>query len=599
LHDYQCIVTKPRKQRLYGSIDHVRSRLNLLEGLVKGLIPETDVGDIEALRAVGRSLGIPLPEEKQTSSPAHQSESVDQLPRENKMLVHDRQGQGQYIGPASSYVFQMKLRALLGRESDTHYGQMYLFGGNPSTQYIVPGEADLLAHHTQSLDELVRSYFDRVNSDFPVLYESAFLETFDSWRITPDSVDRAWLCSLLCVLILGSRAQKPSLSSSNNQSSLLTDEQRWWSHVEALLPGVLFTSSVHSIQALLLAALHLHNTNHRDACWTLTGAAGRIAVAIGLHRDEVEPAGPRLARELRKALWWTLYGFEQMQVSSHDRPSAFDAARCSTVAPRERLLGSGGFYGPPDYIACWTRLVSLLGLVCRGLPTVTANTETYLGPLSPTAGLLRDLGRWHDSLPVHLSMPGAVTLPDAFRRPTLLLHIQYHYAVTLLTRYALLLYYQATLRLEESPTAEIAQMAEICSQSGRKACELLLNLDEIGEFNAVTWWDIYYLYSSTLVVTLSILCDQQTLNESLECMHRCAALVERHRAITPMMPGTMQKWASIVSELDVMMVDFATSTTFASQAGEDTFLGILEEENALSWDSIGTMLLGGSFDSVL
>jgi hypothetical protein len=196
-------------------------------------------------------------------------------------------------------------------------------------------------------------------------------------------------------------------------------------------------------------------------------------------------------------------------------------------------------------------------------------------------------------------MPGAVTLPDAFRRPTLLLHIQYHYAVTLLTRYALLLYYQATLRLEESPTAEIAQMAEICSQSGRKACELLLNLDEIGEFNAVTWWDIYYLYSSTLVVTLSILCDQQTLNESLECMHRCAALVERHRAITPMMPGTMQKWASIVSELDVMMVDFATSTTFASQAGEDTFLGILEEENALSWDSIGTMLLGGSFDSVL
>ncbi|OKL59919.1 hypothetical protein UA08_04734 [Talaromyces atroroseus] len=549
-HDYQCIITKPRKT---ASIRQRRS--------FRGLIPETDVGDLNALRAVGRSLGIPLPEDKGSAGPIQQPDSIDPLPKESKTLVHDRQGQGQYIGPASSYVFQMRLRTLLGRESQGRYGQM-------------------------TLDELVRVYFDRVNSDFPVLHEAAFLETFDKWRVAPDSVDRAWLCSLLCVLILGVRAQKGSFAN-NNHSSMLADEQRWWSHVETLLPGVLFTSSVNSVQTLLLAALHLHNTNHRDACWTITGAAGRIAIAIGLHRDEIEPAGPRLARELRKVLWWTLYGFEQMQVSSHDRPSAIDATKCSTAAPRERILGSSGFFGPPDYILCWTQLVKLLGLVCRDLPTITTSAETYIGPLSPTASLLRDLSRWHNSLPVHLALPEAVTLPDAFRRPTLLLHIQYHYAVTLLTRYALLLYYQATLRPEESATEEIARMAKVCSCSGRRACELLLKLDEISEFNAGTWWDVYYLYSSTLVVTLSILCDQQMFSEPLVLLDKCTAMAERHGASNPMMPGTMQLWFA------------ANTTTSSAQAGEDSLLELLDEENALSWDSIGTMLLSSSFETAV
>ncbi|CAK43833.1 hypothetical protein M752DRAFT_317217 [Aspergillus phoenicis ATCC 13157] len=580
--NYGCKVTRPRKQRLYGSAELVRYKIALLEALVKGLVPSADLNSIESMRELGQSLGIKLPEEVDNTYPPllemiQASEEAN--PNKNEELVRDMEGQEQYIGPASSYFFQMKLRALLGLHRQAQGGkfQMYLFGRNPSEDTLryareILTEADIRAvaepqqvevsanavqYPSPLLDRsvingLIRAYFDNVNIDFPVLHEASFLEIYDVWRLSPQSVDRAWVCELLCVLLLGRRISPLGTTE--------TQQQKWWTHVESLLPTIIFTNNILSVQALMLAALHLHNTNHRDACWTLTGAAARIAIAIGLHRDEIICEGPRLAKELRKSLWWTLYAFEQIQVSSHDRPSAIDSTMCSTTSPHERVLGMGSSNWPPTYTLWSARLVTILGLVCRALPTATSENGRT-GLLSPTAGLLRDLSRWLYSLPQHLTLSVLRTLPDGFKRPVLLLHIQYHYTVSLLTRCALLqLLASVSQNSEANPNdEEVKANAKVCCESGRKACELLLQLDELGKFNPVTWWDVYYVYSSTLVLTLSILCDRArpdsdktVTDKDVSLLHDCASMLMRHSS-NPMMPATMLRWTGAIRDVDVLL----------------------------------------------
>ncbi|PYH99092.1 hypothetical protein BO71DRAFT_477863 [Aspergillus ellipticus CBS 707.79] len=585
-YDYACTLTKPRKQRLYGSTDLVRSRITMLEGLVKGLVPNADLSTLDSMRGIGQTLGIPLPEMEEDKCPppcpklgegSSSSALVEQ--NQHQELVQDLQGQGQYIGPASSYFFQMKLRALLGRQPQKRKCQMYLFGRNPTEETLKPSTLDILTDtdiriiaepfqqpdidvngvqyppllESKVIDRLIRTYFDRVNVDFPVLHEGFFLEKFDKWRNHPHKVERPWVCALLCVLILSRRV--------SSHGTTETQQQRWWTYIEALLPTIIFTSNVHSVQTLMLAALHLHNTNHRDVCWTLTGAAVRIAVAIGLHRDEINCGGSRVAQELRKSLWWTLYGFEQLQVSSHDRPSAIDVTACSTKPPHEGILGIGTSYWPPDYRIWSTQLVHILGLTCRALPTASNGVE-FTGPLPPAAGLLQDLSRWHESLPSHLCLDVFHTLPKAFKRPVLLLHIQYHYTVSLLTRYSLL-QHLATISQDFSGDPaheEIELTANICCRSGRKSCELLMKLDETNNFNAVTWLDVYFVYSSTLILMLSIICDQaqhgpeSSDNGSLALFHNCAAMVARHTN-NKMMPGTMRRWVKTICDLDMLVYE--------------------------------------------
>ncbi|PWY80594.1 hypothetical protein BO70DRAFT_337458 [Aspergillus heteromorphus CBS 117.55] len=580
--DYECTLTKPRKKRLYGSADHVRAQIAVLEALVKGLIPNADLSTLDSMQEVARILGIPLPEMGDGKSQSTQNrqgrDGASVFVEQNQRLVQDQQGQGQYIGPAISYFFQLKLRTLLGRRPQRQTCQMYLFGCNPTEETLKPSASTIVsevdvrvvaqplqsdfiagaAQHphllldTSVIGGLIQSYFDHVNVDFPVLHKASFLEASEYWRADAKSVDPAWVCGLLCVLILGRRI--------NPAGTMQTQQQRWWTHIKSLLPTIIFTSSIQSIQALMLTALHLHNTNHRNACWTLTGAAVRIAIAIGLDRDEVICEGPQVNQELRKSLRWTLYGFEQIQVSSHDRPSALEGAVCSTKPPIQRILGVGSSSHPPEYILWSTRLVSILGLACRTLPAAS-NQVNSTGPLSPVAGLLRDLSRWYGSLPQHLSMRVFNTIPAAFQRSVLLLHIQYHYNVFLLTRYPLL-QHLATMPEESSSDPkqkEIESTAQICCESGRKSCELLLQLDQTGNFNAVTWLDVYFVYSSTLVLTLSIMRDrarqeseESSDNGSLSLLYDCAAMVSRHSG-NPMMPGTMRRWVGIICDLNMLV----------------------------------------------
>ncbi|KAF2832561.1 hypothetical protein CC86DRAFT_91193 [Ophiobolus disseminans] len=565
VHNIDCLTTQPRKKRLYGSVEGLGSRLALLESLVKGLLPEADVSSVDEMRKLGRSLGIPLPDEAMGEASEHKSSS-DREGEDSLSLLPDQQGQVQYIGPASSFSFHVKLRTLVGKGAIREF---VLFGRNaadpepiegdphafstPSTATTCDSPADRRTcvpdTAAPSLESLLSAYFDHINLDFPVLHEASFREAYEAWAASPASADPAWLCGFLCVLLLARRVARVMFPEDQ--------ERLWWRRVQTLLPVVIFTSSVSAVQAMMLAAMHLHNTNHRDACWNLTGTAVRIAFAIGLHQDKVSTSQTPLARELRKRLWWTLYAFEQMQVSSYDRPSAIEHPASKVSCPNERIIGMA-HHCPPDYCKWFNRLAVHLASACRAPKSIRSSSseESYVGPLSPAAGVMRDMERWQDTIPQHLRMEALVTAPPTFQRPLLLLHALYHYTVTVLCRAALLA--RASILSKEgsdSSNAALTAMADSCSDSGRALGRIMLQLEAIGRFDALTWWDIWYTLAASSVLVLDLVCLDKTagseLSDSRVLLSQLADLAQRHRR-NPHMPGTIEKFASIVPELHSM-----------------------------------------------
>ncbi|OIW31914.1 hypothetical protein CONLIGDRAFT_641686 [Coniochaeta ligniaria NRRL 30616] len=579
-YGYECLVTKPRKHRTHRNLEgHAAARVAILEGLVKGFIPEADVSNLEEMQSVGRSLGIPLPTEHTPGAGARR-EVQDE---EEEQLVHDLQGQTQYIGPASSFRFHKTLRALVGSPDGCHFEPILLLGRNPARKEapktssvdiaicassaggLEAGQERAFQAYVSSSSTslLVRTFFENINVDFPVLDEATFLEQLDRFGRSPALVDPGWFCIFLCVLVLARRLCTVPVAEEQ--------EEIWWSQLEPLLSKVMCTTSLGSIQALMLTALHLHNASARDTCWTLTGAAVRIGFAIGLHRETCDVTCTPLGRAMRKRVWWTLYHFEQLQVSSHDRPSAIDNPKYISEAtiPRDAILNAGAST-PPDYTIQSSRLVRILGAACRSLPDLAK--DGHAGPLSPVAVLTRELSRWRASLPRHLGVDLIDSMPSSFQRSLILLHVQYHYTTFLITRHALLSRFEGLSRdksnnkkntnpLNITVSDSIVSMPDLCVESGREACRLLLKLDSIDKFNAVTWWDVYYLYSSALVLILSLICDVResktfTVVETSLLLRQCTNLSRRYLA-TGCLPGTMHRWLNLVVELDSLATDFA------------------------------------------
>lgn len=585
IHGLGCTTTQPRKRRFGGSPENLLTRLALLESLVQGLVPEADLSTNEEMAQLGERLGIPVPTRSSTEDAYGEVEKPSNLQDDESALplLPDQQGQVQYIGPSSSFSFHLNLRRLIGPYSRLHF---LMFGRNAADQDDDPDKpnfdntGDSVAHRERTdlysvssecgspsdavrdvdpavLDQLIDTYFDHIHSDFPVLHEASFREAYETWRTSASVPDPAWLCGLLCVLILSRRVALVEVPDAA--------ERKWWRHVKTLLPSVFFATSIHSVRTLMLAALQLHNTEHRDACWNLTGTAVRVAIAIGLHRDDIKHSQGLLGRELRKQLWWTLYAFEQMQVSSYDRPSAISGIVSSVGFPNERIVGLGGQY-PHDLMRWSQRLVVLLGSACKALNGAgtgsTSAENAYSRPLSPAAGVLRDLKRWKDALPPHLRLKTSESLSPSSQRPLLLLHGQYHYIVILLTRSALLS--RATILSKSSHEAvsdDLVKASETCVESGNALARLLRKLDAIQRYNSLTWWDIFYTVMAALVLVLDIECrvrqhGTESATEPRGLLRDLARLTSKHLK-NPRTPGTMQSWGILVVEVGSMIDQFA------------------------------------------
>ena len=240
-------------------------------------------------------------------------------------------------------------------------------------------------------------------------------------------------------------------------------------------------------------------------------------------------------------------------MSSLDRPSTVASLTSTVNPPDERFLG---LMNPPEYSRWLTSLVKLLGSACLARATFSPNAskDETLGPLSPALGALRDLQRWKESLPQFLQPEATDTTTPCYIRPILLLEVQYHYAVVVLTRSALLQHATAAssgLRWP-GPLCEGPQtLSDECRTSGASLCRALVKMQESICFDSVTGFDMFYgiTGASILALDLVIMLREGTDHTEISSLLKNMAMLAEKHLHNHKMPGSLHKLATRISEL--------------------------------------------------
>lgn len=389
-----------------------------------------------------------------------------------------------------------------------------------SVQPSTPGTSQLNGAITERIsdflplrntaDALVHAFFDRIHPNYPIFHRSMFQLRYEAvWDRKSDllrDLDPGWVCCLSMIFVFGAQALEQH---DQQQASLI--QTRYISLVHHTLSRLVSTTSLLNVQALLLLQLYEHNAGERNASWMFLGAASRMAVALGMHREGTNAGFDPIERNIRKRVWWTTYIFEKLLSAMLGRPSNIDDREVSVSLPEESMFDSGDT--PPDYTAHFLSLIRLLERVKRimyPLPNDNnADADDHL--LTSAKELLEESDNWYNNLPKHL-LPDNLTLSAKQSRAVLLLHLCYLYTKILITRPILV--HRVTLELESLERREpslahmpqdILNLSRLCVQCAETSLSYLKILYDTNMLDGVSWMDVYYIYHSVFILCIDIL----------------------------------------------------------------------------------------------
>ncbi|TID00352.1 Lactose regulatory protein LAC9 [Colletotrichum higginsianum] len=262
----------------------------------------------------------------------------------------------------------------------------------PSLSLISPG-AGLNPLREQRCIEF---YFDHIHPITPILNEDDFRRTLAAGG----RHDSSWLALLNMVFTLGSIA-----SGSDSLHVQYYKQARVYLDLDSLGSG-----NMESLQALcLLGGYYLHYRNSPNMAYAVLGAAHRVAIALGLHR---EPARSRAAEraenhpehathisraETRRRTWWSLFCLDTWASMTLGRPTCgrWDSSTMDTLLPTPLFAD--------DHAAASLRASCLFCHICDRIQHRFAQHAR----LSAHEALAfdRELREWHASLPEYLRNP--------------------------------------------------------------------------------------------------------------------------------------------------------------------------------------------------
>ena len=561
-------------------------------------------------------------------------------------MIRDTAGREHYIGPSGSLQFLGQLRRLLisrdtsrgdgsssapsSKFTEDDTAQALETDGNPedaadpareqavqvSTQDgLSPGSInssiakDFTRQPFDDIDELLRqlpsqphiesllnSYFKNVHEDYPLFHRGTFQEEYEAHfvrlgrpagrRDTLDShqPDYGWIGCLHMMLVFGSVS-----NTKIDDVDHVALRRHCVTVTRKLLPQFVSKCTLSNVRALLLLSLFLHNNNERNAAWNLVGAATRICFALGLHRSDTGTSFRPIEREVRKRVFCTLYGIEQVMASSLGRPSGINDIDVQVTPPREGLLG-GGQDGDEDLLSLSLKLQKILSKT-RLAPTVASakalerGADGHRPSTKSVLDLLRD---WKLEVSTHRGLdiprilesgdPPLQTSESSIQfeelksmlgwqnrtrlRAALLLHLQYRDIAILVTRPYLLRCIQSGRITNSASTADtdkdFRQMADICLENACQLSRIILLLDSFGLINGVSGLDIFYAYNAAMVLILRSL-QQPTKNGNGEVDDQELSLLNMLRDLTARVrdavqrvdkSGTMRRFVRVVTTFE-------------------------------------------------
>ena len=328
-------------------------------------------------------------QERRWDELARQPETTRAADDINAITLATEKHRRSYLGVPSmsatfNAIFKLSPRTkhhLATRLGPTSDGSKIPDSGFPSTR-------DIVSTNRSREQRCIDFYFDTAHGITPLLDEDDFRATYASG----ERQDKSWLALLNMVLALGSIS-----SGSTSLHSHYYNQTRSHLGFDCLGSG-----NLESLQALcLLGGYYLHYVNSPNMAYAVLGAAHRMAIALGLHRDPVARYSgsrqdeashqERATIELRRRVWWSLFCLDTWSGMTLGRPTCgrWDSATMDTKLPTLLL--------PHDHLTSSLIFSSHFCLIVHRIQERLAQFSRIT--LSEVAAYDQELLRWHESLP--------------------------------------------------------------------------------------------------------------------------------------------------------------------------------------------------------
>ncbi|KAH0422919.1 hypothetical protein CcaCcLH18_12521 [Colletotrichum camelliae] len=321
-----------------------------------------------------------------------------------------------------------------------------------TTSFFEHGQANYFCIHPEIFSRKLTAFYDGTHE----------FEARDS-RNSRRSIE--FISILFMVLAIGSQFAdtgiSPSFETSTESNRLLVEEglhslrdisrikvpvpapNLGWRFYEAsrkLLPDIICSSSMASVQVCALQGIYLPSTGSRDASYNVLGLALRMAINMGLHTSFAAASLHAHVRELRNRLWWTVYVAERLYSVEMGRPLSLSDTEIDAPYPVETLE-----WKRCDGLIAMAQICHLLGRIVGAVYDRTAAEKGTIIRPKVIHQLKRDLEQWRRDLPKHVNLENFTTRSEAH------LALTFEQATILLTRSCL--NYNAVTRKSDKPLA--------------------------------------------------------------------------------------------------------------------------------------------------
>ena len=205
---------------------------------------------------------------------------------------------------------------------------------------------------------------------------------------------------------------------------------RWfYQRCQSLLAEELESPSITTLQCYIFSVVYLCNASFQNTAHSILALAIRTAQTLGLHLEPPEDM-PRVQRESRKRLWWTLFALESQECMELGRPWVVQIPRVTCTLPsddQELAMLSGAHSvstGGGNSVTCLTWILQNIKLIlatraihtafyakCAEVLDINDGKSLYNNPesLETCAGFLQSsmssLQSWSAELPDALKTP--------------------------------------------------------------------------------------------------------------------------------------------------------------------------------------------------
>lgn len=360
---------------------------------------------------------------------------------------------------------------------------------------------------------LIDAYFNRVQIFIPMLDEPSFRADYLSGRRS----DSPWLALLNVVFAMGSIVAHKS-----DDHSHINYYTRARDHL-----GIDSFGSGHleTLQALILmGGFYLHYINRPNMANAISGAALRMACAMGLHRESPPEQGNPNAMlfEQRRRTWWSLFCLDTWASTTLGRPSMGRWGPGITIRAPE-----GGH--DPNVIGQHTGIIPLIENIkfCKIATQIQdVLAQTPLMRSDDRVNLDRQLVEWHDSLPWILR----ATEPCPESIYTARCVMKWRYQNLRIVIYRPVLLNLANRGNDATPTQEELEAVSKCRALAKQNIEDIAR--EWTPNQMLGWNGVWFMYQAAMIPLVSMFWESWNTQLVRECQAQIEIVLEAFEGLS-------------------------------------------------------------------